>query len=140
MCGGEAQEITMGAIRKAQLPNGQWVYSNIGSSLSKTKQDLVKQKIIHPNERLSWERLDEYEKVPATRPCDKCQKSLKAQKEVVEQGGIYVRCLECGMEGALTPSAITELVREQLGIAAPEPCGMEFDKCSEHEQWTMRKD
>lgn len=60
--------------------------------------------------------------------CDDCTKEAAEHAEVVRQGGVYWRCVDCGRHGAIKPSDFAELVREKCKIATPNPCGVEFTK------------
>jgi len=130
-CGGDANELTLGELRKAELPNGQWVYANRGET-TKLAKDLEEQGVINHGYRynLPWKEVPEHEKVPASEPCDDCQKELKEHKAIVADGGVYVTCKECGMTGVLRPGVpLAVRVREHSGIAAPDPVGYEHDGC-----------
>lgn len=71
-------------------------------------------------------RLDEFEKLPGSL-CDACKKNQDEIKAAVVAGGVYWRCKDCRASGALQPhAAMAKHVREQMKIAAPEPCGIEF--------------
>jgi len=73
-------------------------------------------------------RLDDYEKIPMGL-CDKCEANDVAMKKVVEEGGIYWKCSDCGSGGAIRcGSGLAQAVREQSGIKAPDPVGAEFSK------------
>lgn len=61
--------------------------------------------------------------------CDKCSELNERCAEMVRAGGIHWQCADCGSAGAIKaehPLAIH--VREQTGIAAPDPVGLEFTK------------
>ena len=73
--------------------------------------------------------IEEHEKVSTGGLCDPCAKLQEEQKTIVDAGGIYFKCRDCGSEGAIRKTAsICADVRAKLDIPAPEPCGVEFDK------------
>jgi len=79
--------------------------------------------------RASWgakTELDDYEKIPASEPCDKCKAELENLDAIVKAGGLYWKC-PLGHHGAIKANEFTEAVREQIGVPAPEPAGVEFD-------------
>lgn len=80
--------------------------------------------------------LGEFEKIPTMTPCRKCAEEIRKEKEehrkVVEAGGVYFRCVECGQQGVVKESEFAAAVREAHGIPAPGLCGVEFVKCQEH--------
>ena len=54
-------------------------------------------------------------------------------KEELKRGGVFFRCKECSRTGMIKGGTqIAEIVREESDIAAPEPCGIEFDCCAQH--------
>jgi len=57
--------------------------------------------------------------------CDAC----KEQIQIVKDGGVFFKCKDCGANGAIKKDApLAKAVRKQMGIEAPEPCGVEFTK------------
>ena len=72
-------------------------------------------------------KLDDHERLPGNW-CDACEKEAKEHEEIVDAGGIYFKCADCKVEGVLKPSEYTELVRKQIGVEAPKPCGIEYTK------------
>jgi len=81
-----------------------------------------------------WERreLSEFEKLPGSL-CADCEKEIEEHQELVAQGGVYWRCAECGKQGVIRAGDYASAVRESAKIAAPDPVGVEFERCSEHE-------
>lgn len=132
-CGGEADELTLGVLMKAELPNGQWVYANRGKT-EKLRRELEQKKIIPFQTYLQWQEItDTRERVPASEPCKKCRDELDMMEEIVKRGGCYFKCAECGQEGVLREtSTIAKQVRKLAGIEPPEPVGFEFEACVQH--------
>jgi len=127
VCGGDAEEITLGAMRKAQLPEGFWVYANTGGT-TKVCRDLIKSGAIVDRYDLSWEPVGEHEKIPATQPCNKC----KEEQEEIVKGGIYLKCLKCGLRGIIKAQHQLAIdVRKASGIKAPNPVGFESEGCGQ---------
>jgi hypothetical protein len=67
------------------------------------------------------------ERVPGAL-CEECLKEMREHRAVVEAGGVYFRCVDCGCSGAIKSSEFAEGVRKAAGIAAPGACGVEFNK------------
>ena len=60
--------------------------------------------------------------------CPACEKELEEHAEVVKQGGVYWKCVDCPAEGVIRgTSDFAKAVRATHGIAAPEPCGVRFE-------------
>ena len=79
--------------------------------------------------------LEEHEKLPASEFCDKCIAELEEFKAIVEAGGIYWKCADCGSTGVVKPGEFADMIREKLDIMEG-PCGVTFNKtdcpsCSE---------
>lgn len=64
--------------------------------------------------------------------CDACEKEDAKMKAIVDEGGIYFRCLNCKAEGAIMYAADTkeliDKVRKVSGIAKGA-VGIEFHHC-----------
>lgn len=61
--------------------------------------------------------------------CDDCTKKSEEHDKVIADGGVAFGCKDCHISGVIKASApLAAAVRKQLGIAAPKPCGVEFDK------------
>ena len=72
--------------------------------------------------------IGEYEKLPASEPCDKCKKEITKHESIVAKGGVYWKCTKCGSEGVI--KGTTELakeVRKRHKIKKPAPCGIDFE-------------
>lgn len=83
----------------------------------------------------------EYEKLPASQPCDKCKAKNKAVEKAVAEGGIHWNCKDCGSAGAFGVNhPLSAVVRKQMNIQAPDPVGVELNKvdgcpvCSQKEK------
>lgn len=73
--------------------------------------------------------------------CKSCQEELALFEQVVERGGIYFQCKQCGREGVIKYSASSaefcEWVRkQQFGEDDPDwkhkPVGVELYRCDQH--------
>jgi DNA-directed RNA polymerase subunit RPC12/RpoP len=61
--------------------------------------------------------------------CDECAAEVKEHEAIVAAGGVYFKC-KCGMRGVVkAESPIAAIVRENLNLPAPEPCGLEVEAC-----------
>jgi len=72
-------------------------------------------------------KLEDHEKLPGGL-CEKCEEEAAEHKKIVEEGGVYFKCRDCKIEGVMKPSDFTKMVREQLDVQPPKPCGIEFNK------------
>ena len=131
-CGGESNALTIGAMRKAEVEDGKFVYAMRGKT-TLTGKDLEKAGAIANRHDLRWGKLDDYERVPDPEPCAKCHTELKEWAELVAEGGVYCQCSQCTMKGVIKPGTeLAEAVRGHTKIAAPKPVGMEFENCDQH--------
>jgi hypothetical protein len=77
--------------------------------------------------------LEDNERLPSGSLCRDCEKEAKEFAKIVADGGIYFKCEECKREGVIKPeSGCSISVRKKLNFAAPDPCGIEFQKCEQH--------
>ena len=54
-------------------------------------------------------------------------------QEQLALGSIFFKCKECHQTGMIKGGTqLAEIVREESDIAAPDPCGIEFDLCTQH--------
>jgi rubrerythrin len=61
--------------------------------------------------------------------CDPCDREVKLHNETVRSGGIFWRCVDCGTSGSIRHTAqLSQVVRENMNIPAPEPVGIEFEE------------
>lgn len=75
-------------------------------------------------------KLEDNEKV-AGGLCKECEGESNKFKAIVAAGGVYFRCVDCKAQGVVTAEALAaKHAREQLGIPAPKPCGIELNKDS----------
>lgn len=131
-CGNDTGSLSVGDVRKAELDNGQVVYASRGKGQKNVSAQLKRQGYI---KRLSWQRLDDNEKVPDTGFCESCRKELEEWAELVKEGGVYFRCGECKANGVIHPhTEVSETIRKHMGIEPPKPCGVEFQRCEQHER------
>jgi hypothetical protein len=76
-------------------------------------------------------QVGERDKIP-TGLCADCKKELAEHKAIVDAGGIYFRCKQCGKNGVIRPEAeLCKMVRDKMEIPTG-PCGIEFQTCKEH--------
>lgn len=72
-------------------------------------------------------RLSETERIP-TGLCDSCKNIFDEMRKVVEEGGIYWKCKNCGSHGTLeAETGLAKLIREKTNIKAPDPVGIDID-------------
>lgn len=72
--------------------------------------------------------MEEHERLPGS-PCEKCEKEINEHRAVVEAGGVYFKCTDCGVEGVIRGTAqLAKDARKELKVEAPKPCGVEFSK------------
>jgi hypothetical protein len=64
--------------------------------------------------------------------CDECESEEKEHHSIVKEGGVFWKCKECHRDGVIKKSGFADHIRSHMGIEAPKPCGVEFEKCSEH--------
>lgn len=79
------------------------------------------------NKATDRKRLEDSEKIPGSL-CVTCREQRDELKKIVEAGGVFWRCMDCGSSGVIKKSEYADAVRKQLGIEAPKPCGVEFGK------------
>ena len=66
--------------------------------------------------------------------CQKCQDELESFKQIVSDGGVYFKCKNCNANGVIkADSTLAIKVREITKIAPPDPVGIEFESCDQHE-------
>jgi len=77
--------------------------------------------------------IGEHDKLPSNGFCDACEKEVDEHKRIVAAGGVYWQCRGCKQKGVIRETAeLSALVRKEMKIEAPDPCGIEFEKCEEH--------
>ena len=65
--------------------------------------------------------------------CTACEEQLTRFDQEVSMGGIFFKCRCCTTTGVIKADApLAQMVRKQMNIQAPDPCGVEFDNCEEH--------
>ena len=122
-CGGETNELLL-------LGNTNKVYRCTSSSCNTPHVGRPKNgKCQNCGAQVKFDReLGDREKLPGS-VCDSCQEKNREAEEVVAEGGIFWRCSDCNSSGAIRGSApLAQAVRKQVGIAPPDPCGVEFSK------------
>jgi hypothetical protein len=131
-CGGESNALTIGAMRKAEVEDGQYVYAMRGKQ-NITGKNLEDAGAITNRHNLRWEKLDDNERVPDPEPCAKCKEELETWATLVAEGGVYCQCSQCSMKGVIRPGTVlAEAVRSHTKIEAPSPIRMEFENCDQH--------
>lgn len=141
-CGEESEELVLlGAEdKKYTCPKCDALHFGRPDPKSDMQNLRACQKCGHPFDS-QWANavIEEWEKLPSTEPCKKCQERLNVAGEAVKEGGIFWKCDDCGSHGAIHKDApIAKLVREKMGIEPPDPVGVTFGKdhdcpvCSEN--------
>jgi hypothetical protein len=73
-------------------------------------------------------KMEDNEKLPGGL-CEACEKEVAEHKAVVEAGGVYFMCEDCGVEGVIKGTApLAKMAREKLKVEAPKPLGVKFSK------------
>jgi hypothetical protein len=73
--------------------------------------------------------LEDHERLPASQPCVSCQEEIKTFEKVVAEGGVYIQCKDCGMQGVLKKeNPLCAQVREKMNVPAPGPVGLELTR------------
>jgi len=143
MCGGEANGLTIGHMKKLMFCDKIVGYAQVGKT-TKVRRDVAKHLTAH-NDKISeghghvvteWDievvSLEENEKVFDFEPCDKCREKIAVEKEahakVVAKGGVYWRCEDCSLTGVLRPSDFTKDVRRSAGVGLTDSCGVQFNR------------
>ena len=117
-CGGDANEIILIGIHEGKYTCRKCGMISFGSQTHnrcpRCEQDYLMTRT---------STIGEYEKLPASEPCDKC----KEHSEIVKKGGVYWKCSTCGSEGVLKVSPLSKKVRKLHKIPAPGKCGIDFE-------------
>lgn len=128
-CGGDSNSLIIGRTTVAHVPDKPhkiitcWTFGK-----GKEIQAELRRKNIDFNTR----EANEGERLPGDL-CKKCEEELTLHRSIVEEGGVYFRCKECGCNGVIKgDSELAKEVRQSSGIEAPNPVGFEFDNCSQH--------
>jgi hypothetical protein len=128
-CGGDAQELMLLGDRKYKLTCSSCGTVNIGA---RPRQRCGRCK--EPLTDAKRELIGEYERLPAMEPCDACKEQIQEFAAIVKAGGIHVKCKQCSIKGVVrAEEGLAKYVREQMKIAPPDTCGMEFQTCQEHQ-------
>jgi hypothetical protein len=131
-CGGESKELILIGNRKYKTLCSNCNTMNYGSRKNE-KCGRCKEQMFNAKQ----EEISEWEKLPATEPCDKCKEEIDQHRKIVAAGGVYVRCKTCNMKGVAIPeSQAAKMTREAMKIQAPDPCGLEFENCEQHKEAT----
>lgn len=117
---GENYGVSLGALRQATDYEGNIHYAQKG----KTRQ------YPHPVNS-DWAPVTDREITMGL--CTACEENILEMGKAVQEGGIHFKCRSCDKTGVIRgTSELAQLVRKQMNIHAPEPCGVEFDTCEEH--------
>jgi hypothetical protein len=82
-----------------------------------------------PLRKQDGEPIKEHEQVSTGQRCDECQGIKDEQIKIVEAGGVWMKCLDCGANGAIRADhPICGVIREKMGIQPPNPVGLEVTK------------
>ncbi len=128
-CGNDTNDLTVGALRKAQDNKDAWHYVPRGTTVKYNRELAQKsdRRIV-----TNWQSLEDYEKVPSGY-CDDCEKEIKTMEACLQSGGVHFNCTQCSTTGMLTgTSEIAIQVRKYSEIVTPNPVGITFEKCAEH--------
>jgi DNA-directed RNA polymerase subunit RPC12/RpoP len=130
-CGGDAEELMLIGNRTAIVKCESCGNKVIGGLRSGEKCPACQHRSTGRGEHVG--SVGEHDKLPASRPCAKCRQELAEHKAIVEAGGLYFRCKECNKQGVIKAEAeFAKALRLQHNKPAPELCGVEFEKCSDH--------
>lgn len=121
-------------IVKSVLPDGRIVYTEKSEpAISRIRNEVRKALGTSTELNLHWVELDADEKVPANDLCGDCVNELAKFAEIVSEGGVYVRCNACSLEGvAVKDSRLAISTREHANVGPKEPTGFSFDTCEQH--------
>lgn len=126
-CGGDVEELTIGEVKEITLPDGRKTYVNRG------KVHKVCKKLGYSPYECTIRNIEDHERLPASQPCNKCQKELETFDNIVKEGGVYFKCTEWGSTGVIkADTEFAKAVRKTSKVEAPDPIGIEFTKCIEH--------
>jgi len=125
-CGGDGRELMLIGNRKNKITCPSCGTVNFGSRPSencgKCKTNLRGGKV---------DRIEDNERLPGGL-CEACEQEVMEHKRLVEEGGVYFKCSECGIEGVIRAEApLAQEVRKEMNIPAPAPCGVEIT-CKNH--------
>ena len=128
-CGGPSNDLTVGAITVAHVPGDPDSHITMWS----TGQGEKVRRELHAKGIDYMIRPARDGEVLPGGPCDACQKEMDAHAAIVRSGGIYFKCDECGRRGVVKPSPFATAVREKADVKTPDPVGLAFDHCYEHD-------
>ena len=115
--------LSIGVLMQAEY-QGKMIYANVGKT-SRTNRDL--------GENLKWTHVPIDQKEITMGICDECETELTIFQEELQKGGVFFKCLKCNKTGMIKGGAeLAAIVRQEAGIATPNPCGIEFEECSQH--------
>lgn len=72
--------------------------------------------------------------MPGSPLCVDCDKDVEDMMLVVAQGGLYWHCNCCEEEGTIEASEYTQAIRMAAGVPAPEPFGVLYATCAQHDE------
>jgi len=82
---------------------------------------------------LTCQKISDNEPIPYG-ICQECQDELASFKQIVTDGGVYFKCKSCNANGVIKAGSVLAIkVRELSKIATPDPVGIEFESCDQHE-------
>lgn len=123
-CGEETNALTIGELWKAKYQN-QYVY------FYRRDRRKIEKQLNHQFRDDQIQRVGEFERVPFG-VCEACETELETYKQIVSDGGVYFECTECRRSGVIKASDFTREIRERNNIPAPNPIGVRFDSCQQH--------
>lgn len=83
---------------------------------------------------LNRRELDLHETVPGPL-CESCETKEQEIEKAIAEGGVFIKCKECGLQGVLLYENHKEMcddVREKLNVVFGKPCGIELKNCAAH--------
>lgn len=126
-CLSDSEVKILGLVKEVKFKDGTQTFYNDGdlnkilTNLNKRKKDIISEREVPREERL-----------PINDVCKLCQKEIADHTRIVEQGGVFWSCVQCGREGVIKKNEFTEVVRTNLTVPEPELVIVKFHQCDQH--------